>query len=71
MKLKLKQSVVADKLYVPPAVIDTEALGMSDDEAQGLIDRDVAVLAGEEAEPEAAEAEPEAAAAPRATRARK
>lgn len=67
MKLKLKQSVVADKLYVPPAVIDAEALGLSEDEAQSLIDRGVAELAQAEApaevEQEQAAAEAETAAA--------
>lgn len=66
MKLKLKQTIVADRQYVAPAVIEADAIGLSEAEAQDLIARGVAELATDEPAP----AE-QPAPAPRATRTRK
>lgn len=50
MKLRLKESIYAGgDQYLPPAVIDTKEVGISDDEANVLVRRGTAVVETETA----------------------
>lgn len=68
MKIKLKESIRANGVqYLPPAVVDTDEIGITQADADVLIRRGTAVAVSEPAAPAATEATAETAEQPAET----